>query len=371
MATIEGYELAGGAKRYRVRYRTPENRSTDKSGFATKRDAQAFANTVEVSKLRGEYVAPAAGRVTVGVLGVARLGRQSHLKPSSVRAGEIAWRVHVAPRWADVPVTEVRRSDIAQWVADLSARRGAASVQRAFGCLAAILDDAVADRRITSNPARGVKLPRKVRRQHTYLDHAQVWALADAAGDHATLVLLLSYAGLRFGEAAGLQVSDCDLLRRRVAVNRNATEVGSEVIVGTPKSHRRRTVPVPLFLVAALARQCEGKARDDLLFPGPNGYLRPSHSTTGWFEAARVRAGLPRLTPHDLRHTAASLAVSAGANVKAVQKMLGHASAAETLDTYSDLFDSDLEAVSAALDEAVAAAKCGFSVGERAMGGSR
>jgi integrase len=61
---------------------------------------------------------------------------------------------------------------------------------------------------------------------------------------------------------------------------------------------------------------------------------------------------LERLTPHDLRHTAASLAISAGANVKAVQKMLGHASAAMTLDVYADLFDDDLDAVGDALSEA-------------------
>ena len=59
------------------------------------------------------------------------------------------------------------------------------------------------------------------------------------------------------------------------------------------------------------------------------------------------------LTPHEMRHTAASLAISAGANVKAVQRMLGHASAAVTLDVYSDLFDSDLDTVSAALDEQI------------------
>ncbi len=61
---------------------------------------------------------------------------------------------------------------------------------------------------------------------------------------------------------------------------------------------------------------------------------------------------MPRTTPHDLRHTAASLAVSAGANVKAVQKMLGHASAAMTLDIYADLFHDDLEAVANSLDAA-------------------
>ncbi|MDT5273932.1 MAG: hypothetical protein QOG95_864, partial [Mycobacterium sp.] len=72
----------------------------------------------------------------------------------------------------------------------------------------------------------------------------------------------------------------------------------------------------------------------------------------GWFAKAVTESGIPRATPHDLRHTAASLAVSAGANVKAVQKMLGHASATMTLDICADLFDDDLEAVATALDQA-------------------
>jgi integrase len=62
------------------------------------------------------------------------------------------------------------------------------------------------------------------------------------------------------------------------------------------------------------------------------------------------------MTLHDLRHTAASLAVASGANVKAVQRMLGHAAAAMTLDVYSDLFDNDLDAVGAALDDAASRA---------------
>ncbi|GGF28917.1 integrase [Subtercola lobariae] len=58
----------------------------------------------------------------------------------------------------------------------------------------------------------------------------------------------------------------------------------------------------------------------------------------------------PRVTVHDLQHTAASLAVSAGANIKAVRRMLGHASAAMTLDVCADLFDDDLDAVATALN---------------------
>ncbi|WP_244298605.1 tyrosine-type recombinase/integrase [Micromonospora cremea] len=62
--------------------------------------------------------------------------------------------------------------------------------------------------------------------------------------------------------------------------------------------------------------------------------------------------GLAGLTPHELRHTAASLAVAEGANVKAVQRMLGHASAAMTLDVYADLFEDDLDQVAGRLDRA-------------------
>lgn len=116
---------------------------------------------------------------------------------------------------------------------------------------------------------------------------------------------------------------------------------------------RQRTVPLPEFLPPHLGRQCAGKTRDDLLWPGDGGgHLRRPHPVSGWFAKAVDGSGIPRATPHDLRHTAASLAVSAGANVKAAQKMLGHASAAMTLDVYSDLFDDDLEAFATALDQA-------------------
>lgn len=78
-----------------------------------------------------------------------------------------------------------------------------------------------------------------------------------------------------------------------------------------------------------------------------------------WFAAAVKRSGDPRVTPHDLRHSAASFAVSAGPNAKAVQKMLGHSSAAMTLDVYADPFDGDLDSVSDALDNAVSLASVG------------
>ncbi|WP_425563213.1 tyrosine-type recombinase/integrase [Microbacterium rhizosphaerae] len=90
-------------------------------------------------------------------------------------------------------------------------------------------------------------------------------------------------------------------------------------------------------------------------FGGATTHLILPNSKDGWFAAAvrrcqRRDARFPLVTPHDLRHTTASLAISSWANVKAVQRMLGHASAAMTLDTYADLFEDDLDTVSLALE---------------------
>lgn len=116
------------------------------------------------------------------------------------------------------------------------------------------------------------------------------------------------------------------------------------------------------FLDEAIAQLCEGKTRNQLLFGDGDDYFgrpRSSEYSRSWFKTALEEAGLERMTIHDLRHTAASLAISSGANVKAVQRMLGHASAAMTLDVYADLFDDDLDTVAVALNTARNAARPG------------
>ena len=101
-----------------------------------------------------------------------------------------------------------------------------------------------------------------------------------------------------------------------------------------------------------------GKDPDELVFTSPHGTPLRNHNFRARVFAPAARSiGLAGLTPHDLRHTAASLAVQAGANVKAVQRMLGHASAAMTLDIYAGLFGDDLDAVAERLDEAAARAR--------------
>ncbi|TFC85797.1 site-specific integrase [Cryobacterium sp. TmT2-59] len=374
MGSIEKYTTKAGV-RYVVKYRDPDRKSREKGGFARRKDAEGYLADITVATNRGEYVDPRTAKVTIHDLGVEWIGNQSHLKPSAFRVVESGWRVHVEPEWGHRRIGEIRHSEVVSWVTRMTANggkpRSASVVIRAFGVLAAILDVAVLDKRISTNPARGVKLPRKGKKKRAYLTSTQVELLAMHAGEAATLVYLLAYTGLRWGEAIGLRVSSLDTLRRRMLIEENAVLIGSHVEVGTPKTHENRSVPFPKFLSVPLARACEGKTRGQLVFGAGDVHFPRSQNQSGWFIKA-VRASqaddptFPSITPHDLRHTAASLAISAGANVKAVQRMLGHASAAMTLDTYADLFDDDLDAVSERMDAVRAETVVGFSWGKEA-----
>jgi integrase len=353
MATISKYETSSGVMLYRVRYRKPDNRQTDKRGFRTKKAAEAFANTVEVKKLTGEFIPETAGRITLGELAPAWLERKKEATAvSNYRMIESAWRVHVKPQWGQRHVSKVSVVDVEAWIAQMVRDgKGATTVLRAHGVLSGVLADAVKAKRLAANPARGVEgLPRKAARRHVYLTADDVHRLAAESGEHRALVLVLAFCGLRWGEAIALRVRDVEFLKRRLVIAENAVQLGVDHAVGPTKGRTVRSVPVPSFVLDELSPLCKDKAPSELVFVGPDGkYLPRPKSERGWFSGAVKRAKVQEITPHDLRHTAASLAVSAGVNVLALQRMLGHKSAKVTLDTYADLFDADLDAVAVTL----------------------
>lgn len=370
MGSVRAYDTAGG-RRWSVRYRDPSTRKqVERRGFTSRRLADDHLAGVTTDIRRGSYIDPQAGRVTIGEVGATRLEqrRPPIIKQSTWDSEESTWRVHVEPRWGRVALAAVRHSDVQAWISEIAAQRSASTVLRAHGILLAILEDGVRDRRILSNPAADVDLPRKTPAPRHYLTHEQVEALALAAEAvfkfGGTIVRLLAYTGIRWSELVALRLRHVNFLRRRLMIEDNAPTSRGKIYVGTPKTHERRSTGFATFLADELAALCEGKGQDDLLFGDGRTHLRPPSSRDGWFSVA-VRAcraadrDFPHVTPHDLRHTAASLAVSAGANVKAVQRMLGHKSAAMTLDTYADLFDDDLDAVSDRLDAARAASVVG------------
>lgn len=357
----------GKGKRWRARYVDGDGREVSK-GFGRKVDAQKWLDTVTSTIVTGTYVAPGAGNVTVGAMHAQWLGTFGHLKATTLAARESAWATHVRDMWETKAVGEVQTSAIRAWVNELASQgSSAATIETALGVLRMVLGLAVEDRRIARNPCDGVKAPPREHSRRAYLTHQQVDELAAAMARDGLVVRFLAYTGLRYGEMAALTVADFDMLRRRVQVRRSVTEVKGKLVWSTPKNHERRSVPFPRFLSEDLARRMAGKGREDLVFSAPGGgVLRIATFRTRVFNSAVAKlrgidddgnptTDWPRPTMHDLRHTAASLAISAGANVKAVQTMLGHKSAALTLDTYADLFPDDLEAVADALDAAVQA----------------
>ncbi|UQN30698.1 tyrosine-type recombinase/integrase [Brachybacterium kimchii] len=361
-----------GATRYLVRYRTDEHKLTMKRGFRTLRDAKDFLVEQESTKADGSFIAQAAGRVTVGEIARPWLDHKKAVSSKTYGSTlESSWRTHVEERWAEVRISAVKSTAVRDWVAELADEKSASVVIRAYGILAGVLDDAVADRRLARNPARGVALPKKVSAPRRYLEPAEVEVVAETVwAPRRMLFLVLAWTGLRWGEAVALRVRDVNQVRRRLLVQRAVEYTAGEWHVTDTKGHQRRSVALPKSVYTEFAQHIrdlpdpDDLGPDRLLFPPARtkgGYMiaprksaerpdRPGKVRVDWLEAALTTVGLPYMSPHELRHTAASLAVSAGANVKSLQRMLGHKSAALTLDTYADLFDSDLDDVAERLD---------------------
>jgi len=357
MGSVKPYETAKG-RRYRAQYRRPDQRLTQKRGFRTKREAELFLATVEVDMSQGRYIDPSLARVTVAEWLQIWLAARSDLRTTTrSRVGQIIQK-HIDPHLGRIQIGNLTRLQVQEWV---SAIPGApATVRKTVNVLSGALRFAVEDGRLPSNPAQRLKLPKVVKTAKRYLSHEQVAALARAVGQisggfehgYHLVVLVLAYCGLRWGELSGLRVRDVDLARRRLTIRHTVVADRGYQRIEAPKDYEQRSIPIPQFLCEPLARQIVDNAPDEPVFYGirTKTWLRNHVFRVGWFDRAAAEVGLEGLTPHELRHTAASLAVSAGANVKAVQRILGHASAAVTLDVYADLFDEDLDEVGVSLD---------------------
>lgn len=377
MSSVHPYATDAGRK-WRVRWRDDLGKSRQKKGFRTKRSAELWKADLDVKTARGEWVDPGLGKQTIGMLGERWFSQQAHLKPTTRHNLRLWYARHVEPKWGERAVGSIKPSEVRAWITDLTtpvarveggkavldtARNpvmesvGVPTIERAVGIFRQLCDLAVEDGLIVASPASRVKVPQRQPVSRPHLTHSQVELLASAIGErHRLIVELLAYTGLRWGEFAALQVQDFDMLRRRIHVRRGVTEVKGKLHFASTKSGRVRAVPFPSGLAEPLARQMEGKGRDDLVFTTAAGaVLRNTTFRPRVFNPAvkRCQAVDPTFPPvriHDLRHTAASLAIQAGASVKTLQRMLGHASARLTLDIYAGWFDDDLDSVADALE---------------------
>ena len=365
MGSIFPYENAKGEKHYRIVFRDAEHKQTSKRGFKDLKSAKLALGRIENAVHDGSYVGHQRGMKLVSDLAPAWLAtKKATLKPSSYNAIDTSWNVHVKKRWGSVPVAKIRRDAVQAWANELG--RGPTTVRRANEVLAGILDTAI-PASIKTNPAREIALPKKeTAKERRYLSHKQLWQLAETAPKHKLHILTLGYCGIRWGELTALQVGDLDLEKQLITVSRNVVQIGSKLVPGTPKSGEARRVPVPSRVWKLLLEHTKDKPSKSLIFPNEyGGFIHPptgGRSGRSWWVSAVKKSGLEYLTIHDLRHTAASLAVASGAHVKIIQRMLGHSSAAVTLDVYSDLFEDDLHTLTSRLDSAIDAAIVAESV---------
>ena len=330
---------------WRARYYGPDGRQRSKS-FKRKSDAERWLAQQHAQMTKGDWIDPARGRITFGEYAPCWLETRTSAKPKTRHQQASLLRLHILPAWRTVQLDRITFEDLTRWVVDLAAGGlGPSGIRQSVYLMSAILEHAVRSGRIRSNPARGLALPRARRRDHVFLTHGQLAELADVAGGWRLLVLVLGYTGLRWGEATALRVCDIDFMRRRVDVRRAFSDVGGKIVLGTPKSHLARTVPLPRFLAADLAASVEGKNPDDLVFTTVSGSIvRSANWRQKVFLPARKQAGVSdRFRIHDLRHTAAALMIQAGYPPKMLQEILGHASITTTLDLYGHLYPGDMD----------------------------
>ena len=348
---IEKRVLPSGRLSWRVRYYGPDGRERSRS-FRLRRDAEAYDAKMRTERQRGDWIDPRRGRVTLADVWAdyQRVG-MGHLRETTKAAYRNAWR-HVDATFGRWPVAKIEHADVADWVTSLSSRSGPDLVRYAHRVLCLVLDHAMRSRRVPVNVARGIRLPHRPPARDRFLTAAQVQSLADRLGDDGDLVKAMTYLGLRWSELSALKVGDVDLVRRRVHVVERATEVGGRIDVSAPKSKAsNRHIAIPGLLLATLQQRMEGKTADALVFPAPNGgYLRNRNwRQRSGFDVVVEELGLD-VTPHDLRRTFGSLARAAGADLRWVQKAMGHESITTTARIYAHLYDDELDTVAAALD---------------------
>lgn len=356
----------GKGLRWRARYVDDTGKEHAK-GFGRKADAQNWLNKQVSDQVTGTWVDPAMSGVTFGTMAEKWYATKGHRAPKTVAGYRSLLDTIVLPRWKDTPLREVTFEDLQAWISELATGgsvrfegRGlsASRVRQTHQLVGAVLRFAVRAKHLPSDPTKDMDLPTLPDVEQRYMTHEQLHRVAVASGRLRTLVLVLGYCGLRFGEAAALQVGDVDTDARRIRVRRSVTYVRKTGLVeGATKNHTSRTVPVPEFVAKLLETEMKGRQTSALMFPSARGggYLTLGQARYTFLKAAAAVEGCDGVRLHDCRHTCASLAISSGANIKVVQKLLGHKSAVLTLDKYGHLFPDDLDAVAAAFNTAAKA----------------
>jgi integrase len=374
------------SKRYEARYRDPAGRSRSKS-FATKAEARLFLADVDVRKSKGEWTNPRLGRELFGDYAKRWLETKSDVHRRTLANIDGRVRNHFllsldgkTPALGEIPVADIRPSDILTWRARMKAEHASDTVNASLGTLRQIFRAAVSDRLISRNPCDGIKsLPRTSLKEIHPLESHQIPLLADAIYPRfRCLIYTAAHTGLRAGELWALRVPRVNLLKRTLDDVVSVSEARGGLVTKPPKNGKGRMVTLPRFIAEMLAEHMiEYPSKDGFVFTSPKGFqVRHRNFMDDHFYPALDRVqGFPLgFRFHDLRHTHASIIIAQGWRPEQVKDRLGHGSIRTTYDWYGHLFenhdDALLEVLDTTIQEAERSQQVGCEVSAQQVGSS-
>jgi integrase len=328
--------------------------------FRRKTDAVRYERELSMASDRGEWIDPRAGRILFSAWADTWLASKRHRRARTIEHYEMVLERHVKPHWAGRSLSSIKPLDVRELVDDWSASYRPMTVGSYYRPLKQLFNDAVESDLIAKSPCRGVELPVQKARVKRVATIDDIHRLADAIDErYRPLVHLLGFVGLRWGEAAALRASDFDFSGRTLTVSRALTETSKgRLTFGEPKTEAgRRTMAVPAQIIEEIQHHVvvTGVDRAGLLFAGADGRpLRRSNFNRRVWQLAVATAQLEGLTPHGLRHSAATHMIALGINPKTTQARLGHADPRLTLALYAHADRSADEEAAEALDRAIA-----------------
>ena len=345
--------------KYQVRFRDENGRQRAKS-FIRKKDAEAFETKIKIEIKDGAWLDPAIAHVPLREVWADFSELKKGKKLNTQVDYENIWRVHIEPEWGKVSVARIEQTSFDKWV--IARKLSPSRIDKIHLVMSMLLDHAVKRKNLKNNPLKNVlgkrskeNLPKcETEIADNYLSLTELLAVAEVSGYYQDVILVLGMCGLRWGELVGLQVKDLNVAKGQLTIRRSLVEINGKLFESTTKSYRWRIVDMPEVLRSVCHRWVFEKDPDDPLFHTPTGtFLRNTNFTRRVFIPALMAAEVKKIRIHDLRHTAASVAISAGATPIMVKELLGHSDVQLTMRIYAHIFEADRAKVAENLNKAV------------------
>ncbi|MEU4720712.1 tyrosine-type recombinase/integrase [Nonomuraea dietziae] len=341
MANKDGHRRFGSIRklpsgRFQIRYPGPDGQlRTGQTTYATKGDADRALTLIEAQIISGEWTDPERGKVLLGDYARTWISERPGLRPKTLEGYTWLLNRHIVPHLGRVAVGKLTTPMIRSWRADLLAKGiSVSTAAKAYRLLRAVLMTAAdEDKLIARNPCRIKGADNEHTPERPILTLAQVFELADRMADRRfkALILLTTFASLRWGEVIALRRGSLDLAARTVSVREQLLELdGGTMQLGPPKSRAgRRTIAIPSVIIPVLTEHLAtyvDEPDDAFVFLGKRGaFLRGGNfrREAKWAEALK-EMGLQGLHFHDLRHTGNTLAAQSGASIADLKARMGH-----------------------------------------------